>query len=174
MSEYPRWHYFPSSAVPPPWVGEVVKTFAQIQDKIDSSRVQGQKSDGILAHLAPGLKSLNYDVEIGKRASERINRPVLFGDQGQEVVRYEVDAWLENPGVIIEIEAGRAVMGNAFYRDLVRTSLIVNANYLAIAVMLNYEYRSGSRQVSSHDYDIAHDQLDEMYSSALSSLSKVS
>ena len=81
------------------------------------------------------------------------------------MVRYEVDAWLENPGVIIEIEAGRAVMGNAFYRDLVRTSLIVNANYLAIAVMLNYEYRSGSRQVSSHDYDIAHDQLDAMYSS---------
>ena len=165
MSTYPRWHYFPASNEPPNWAREMVEVFANAQKEVDSTKSQGNKSDGILLSLEPGLTGLGYEVETGKKASEKIVRPVLYGNEGAPRVRYEVDAWHEEIGVILEVEAGRGVMGNAFYRDLVRGSLIVGAKYMAIAVMTNYEYKSGGKTTTSKDYDTVRDQLDAIYAS---------
>jgi hypothetical protein len=116
--------------------------FAATQPDIDSRTIQGLQSDGVLAHVRPGLEALGYRVESGKEKRHRIARPVLFGDQGRPRVNYEVDAVLDSEGVLLEVEAGRAMMGNAVYRDLVRTSLIVGARYLALCVMSEYKYNS--------------------------------
>jgi hypothetical protein len=56
-------------------------------------------------------------------------------------------------------------MGNAFYRDLIRTSLIVGARYLAIGMMDQYVYSSGGTKFTSHDYEKSRDQLDAIYAS---------
>jgi hypothetical protein len=115
--------------------------------------------------LYPGLTQLGYLVETSKKAIDKIERPVLFGDEGKPRVHYQIDAWLPDPGVVLEVEAGRGWMGNAFYRDLVRTSLIVGARYLVIGMMDHYIYRSGGKQSTSHDYESARDQLDAIYAS---------
>jgi hypothetical protein len=78
---------------------------------------------------------LGFEVERGKRASAKIRRPVLFGEQGVSRVTYEVDAVHDDLGILVEIEAGRGWMGNAVYRDLVRSALVVDARYLVPGVM---------------------------------------
>ena len=113
--------------------------------------------------MSPGLVQLGYQVELSKKAIDKIERPVLFGDQGKPRVQYQIDAWRPEMGIVLEVEAGRGWMGNAFYRDLVRTSLIVGARFLAVGVMNRYAYKSGGKQLTSHDYENARDQLDAIY-----------
>lgn len=67
--------------------------------------------------------------------------------------------------VLLEVEAGRGARGNAVYRDLIRTSLIVDAQYLALGVMQEYRHKSGGKNVVVHSYADAKDQLDAIYAS---------
>jgi hypothetical protein len=97
---------------------DLTGVFSEAKAKIDTSHVQGEKSDGILGSLCPGLVHLGYEVETSKKAIDKIERPVLFGDEGHPRVHYQIDAWLPDPGVVVEVEAGRGWMGGAFYRDL--------------------------------------------------------
>jgi hypothetical protein len=87
-----------------------------------ATRYDGLTSDSVLAALAPALLPLGYRVELGKRVADRIRLPVLFGDGGRERVAYEVDAFQDDLGVVVEIEAGRGARGNAVYRDLIRAA----------------------------------------------------
>ncbi len=162
---YPRWRYYPTSNVPPSWVTDLTQVFADVQERIDTAHYQGLHSDGILAHLSPGLLELGYAVETSKKAVDKIERPVLFGDEGEPRVHYQIDAWLSDLGVVVEVEAGRGWMGNAFYRDLIRTSLIVGSRYLAIAMMDHYVYASGGKKLTSHDFELTRDQLDAIFAS---------
>jgi len=162
---YPRWFYYPSRVIPPAWVDDVVRVFRSARDRIDSEHVQGKQSDGILAELAPGLMDLGFEIETGKGRDDRITRPVLFGDEGRPRVSYEVDGVHDDLGIVLEVEAGRGWMGNAFYRDLVRTSLILNARYLVLGLMTSYRYKSSGRENVNRSYELAKDQLDAVYAS---------
>lgn len=115
--------------------------------------------------MAEGLRSLGFEVESGKHAADKIRRPVLFGSQGIPRVTYEVDGVHDALGIVFEVEAGRGWMGNAFYRDLIRTSLIVGAKYLMLAMMNEYRYKSGARETTNRSYEQARDQLDAIYAS---------
>lgn len=167
---YPRWTYFPRSAAPPSWVDPVVDVFREQQRQIDSSSVQGLQSDGVLAELASGLRALGFEVESGKAREDKIRRPVLFGDSGAERVSYEIDAWHGELGAVVEVEAGRGWMGNAIYRDLIRTSLIVGARFLVLAVMSEYRYKSSGRVQTNESFVLTRDQLDAVYASGRLSL----
>jgi hypothetical protein len=68
-------------------------------------------------------------------------------------------------GIVVEMEAGRRARGNAVYRDLVRTSLIVGARFLVLGVMQEYRHLSGGRPVSVSSYRDAKEQLDAIYAS---------
>src|SRR5262249_23248076 len=99
-------------------------------------------------------------------ASEPANElsvPVLFGTNGHERVRYDVDAMHDQLGVVVE--AGRGARGNAVYRDLIRASLIVDAQYLALGVMADYRHMSGGREVSVASFAEARAILDAVYAS---------
>jgi hypothetical protein len=139
MSLYPDWRYFPADSPPPGWVHPLVEVFRDHQDEIDSKVVHPKRmqSDHVLAALADDLESsLEFQVERGKNKQGKLPRPVFFGDQGTYLRTYEIDAFQEDLGVALEIEAGRATMGNAIYRDLIQASLIVDVRYLALAVPL--------------------------------------
>ena len=122
-------------------------------------------SDQVLSYLRPGLEELGYQVESGKHRSEKIRRPVLFGDRGTERVAYEVDAVHDDQGILVEVEAGRGARGNPIYRDLVRTSLVVGSRYLALGVMQEYRHQSAGKPVAVESYREAKDQLDAIYAS---------
>jgi hypothetical protein len=142
-----------------------VNVVSDVGRKIDSRSALGLTSDAVLGHLSPGLESLGYLVESSKKHEGRVRRPVLFGDEGSERVAYEVDAVHHELGVLVEVEAGRGARGNAVYRDLVRSSLIVGARFLALGVMIEYRHQSGGKPIVVHSYREAKDQIDAIYAS---------
>ena len=71
--------------------------------------------------------TLGFDVEQGKQKAGKLPRPVFFGDEGTYLRTYEIDAFEPRYGIALEVEAGRATMGNAIYRDLIQGSLMVDA-----------------------------------------------
>lgn len=162
---YPRWTYYPARDAPPLWVAETVDAFKAVEDRIGSVDVTGLTSDGVLTELRPRLERIGFTVEAGKRTADRITLPVLFGEQGRPLVQYDVDGVHDGLGILLEVEAGRGARGNAVYRDLVRTSLIVDAQYLAVAVMQAYKHKSGGKDVVVRSYDDAKAQIDAIYAS---------
>jgi hypothetical protein len=163
--EYPTWVYYPAHSRPPAWVDDLTSAVADARSQIDTATVRGLTSDAVLRALGPGLRTRGYQVEVGKRAGERVERPVLFGTNGHELVRYDVDAMHDQLGVVVEVEAGRGARGNAVYRDLIRASLIVDARYLALGVMADYRHLSGGREVRVASFAEARAILDAVYAS---------
>lgn len=120
-------------------------------------------SDGVLKCLASDLAGLGYSVEATKARADKIRRPVLFGGQGRELVAYEIDAFHDEHRIVVEIEAGRGRAGNALFRDLIRSSLIVDVRFLAIGLAL--EYRYGTKGTTSEDYAWALGEIGAIYAS---------
>jgi hypothetical protein len=162
---YPLWSYYPNRERPPAWVADLIAVVANAEGAIGSRDVSGLTSDKALQALRPGLEALDYRVESGKRREQRIGLPVLFGEQGAARVSYEVDAVHEGLGVLVEIEAGRGARGNAVYRDLIRSALIVDARFLALGVMVEYRHKSGGKDIAVQSYADAKNLLDAVYAS---------
>lgn len=160
-AEYPTWKFYPSRSEPPAWVTDVVAAFAAVSAEIDSRANHGVTSDAALAFLRPGLVSLGFEIESGKTKAGRIKRPVLFGEMGRPRVAYDIDGFHPDHGIVLEVEAGRGAANNADYRDLIRTSLIVDADYLVLAMML--QYRPGTTVMRS--YERTREQIDAIYES---------
>jgi hypothetical protein len=158
---YPMWKFYPSAIEPPSWVSPIIRAFHAAQKGLDSRVNSGVSSDKALALLRPALVRQGFRVETGKGRSMTIRRPVLFGESGKSVVAYEVDGFHPKQGIVLEIEAGRGASNNADYRDIVRTSLMVDAQFLVLAMMLSY--RGGGVAVKS--YEKSRDRLDAIYAS---------
>jgi hypothetical protein len=159
---YPSWKYYPPRARPPEWVAPIVAAFAASREALDSASTRST-SDAALAVLRPALVAVGLDVEAGKKKAEKIGRPVLFGEQGQESLAYEVDGFQAEHGLPLEIEAGRGARGNAVYRDLIEASLLVDARFLVLAVQASYRHKSGGRDVTVQNYRDARNLVDVIY-----------
>jgi hypothetical protein len=163
---YPEWRYFPAYSPPPGWVDPLVAVFEGHRTEIDSMVVHQQRmqSDDVLRVLADDLEGdLGFQVERGKNKQGKLPRPVFFGDRGTYLRTYEIDAFHEEHGIALEIEAGRATMGNAIYRDLIQASLIVDARYLALAVPV--EYRYGEKPTREPSYAKTYSVVEAIYGS---------
>jgi hypothetical protein len=165
VSPYPRWRYFPSYASPPAWVDNVVAVFGANRGQIDSAVVHAKRmeSNDVLAVIADGLQAVGFQVEQGKQKAGKLPRPVFFGDEGSYLRTYEIDAFEPGAGVALEVEAGRATMGNAIYRDLIQGSLMVDARFLALAVPI--EYRYGGRPSREPSYAKTYSVVEAIYGS---------
>ena len=157
--------WYPDSNQPPDWAYKKVEIVRAHGDAVDSSKMRGLTSDKVLQVLEPQLTTMGFEVETGKKRAEKVRRPVLFGENGIERVAYEVDGYHGDFGIVLEIEAGRGARGNATYRDLVRTSLIVGARYLALGVMLEYHHNSGGAATVVESYRETKNQLDAIFAS---------
>lgn len=128
-------------------------------------RKTGIDSDGVLRAISPGLLALGYAVESGKTKAAKIFRPVLFGENGATEVSYEIDAFHDDLGIAVEVEAGRGAAGNADYRDIVRTSLILDANYMALLTPARYRTTSGGKSHTIVAYERTRGQFNAIYAS---------
>lgn len=163
---YPAWSYFPRNVRPPKWALNLVKIVRDAQGAIDTEPLRpahGDRltSDYVLSLLRPGMGGLGYTVESGKHAAQRIRKPVLFGDNGRAEVSYEIDAFHEDFGIAVEVEAGRGAMGNADYRDIIRMSLLLDANYMVLMTPAIYRYGTTSTSAFAR----TRDQLSAIYAS---------
>ena len=85
---------------------------------------------------------LGFEVESGKMRDQKLPRPVLFDEMGDVGMSYSIDAYNKEHGIVMEVEAVRAIRANAIYKDLIQMSLMVDAHYAIIAMPLQYRYKS--------------------------------
>jgi hypothetical protein len=163
--EYPRYMFFPRTKSPPTWVAEVLGVFRKHRDKIDTKSAPHSISDEVLAILRPDLERIGFKVESGKRQTEKLLRPVLFGEMGSHDVKYEIDAFQETNKIVLEVEAGRSIMGNAIFRDIIQMSLMVDADHAVIAMPQVYRYKSGGKTMTNRAYEDGFGILDALWSS---------
>jgi hypothetical protein len=171
MASYPRWRFFPAFRAPPAWVHDLAAIFANHRAEIDSmvDHEERMESNEVLRVLADDLESgMGFTVERGKKRLGKLPRPVFFGDEGSYLRTYEIDAFEPNNGIALEVEAGRATMGNAVYRDLIQGSLLVDARFLALATPV--EYRYGDRPTREPSYAKTYSVVEAIYGSKRLSL----
>lgn len=161
-----RYCYYPRTRAPPEFVDEVVAAFRANEDAISTvDDDNGLKSDDVLDVVRDDLEVIGFDVEEGKKKEEKIYRPVLFGENGEPDLQYEVDGYHEGKRYGLEVEASRAVLGNALYRDLVQAAVMVQVDTLVLVVPNVYRYNSGGRTTESKAYEKSNDVIDTVYAS---------
>jgi hypothetical protein len=120
-------------------------------------------SNGVLSILKPGLTALGFQVEQSKTRTDKIERPVFYGENGIPTLRYQIDAYHDEWRCGLEVEAGRAWMGNAVYRDLIQAMVMVQVDHLCLAVPNEYRYSSGGKPSISQDYKNTLAVVDALY-----------
>ena len=151
-----KWTYFPKNKKITDELMQVVSVFDIQKHNIDSFSKQ-LKSDEVLATVASGLESIGYKVEHSKRDVDKIKMPVLYGECGAIALNFEADAFNEDNGIVIEVEAGRAVTNYQFLKDFFEACCMYDAQYLCIAVRKTYSNRP--------DYEKVCDFFNAMYAS---------
>lgn len=122
------------------------------------------ESNDVLTAIAAGLTASGFAVEQGKKEG-KLRRPVFFGDEGTFLRTYEIDAFHAEHGIALEVEAGRATMGNAIYRDLIQGALMVDARFLALAVPVEYRYKTSGRIAREPSYAKTYSVVEAIYGS---------
>lgn len=151
-----RFTCFPRTEPPPQYSIKVVDVFKQRESQIATAeKATGLESNEVLELLAEGLIKLGFAVESSKKRVGRIDRPVFFGENGIPDLRYQIDAFHDAWSCGLEVEAGRALMGNAVYRDLIQAMVMVQVSHLCLAVPNRYRFQSKGRTKHSDDYDSA-------------------
>jgi hypothetical protein len=106
---------------------------------------------------------LGFQVERGKNKDEKIERPVFYGENGVPNLRYQINGYHPVWRCGLEIEAGRAWMGNAVYRDLIQALVMVQVDHVLLAVPNGYKYLSGGKNTVSSDYKNTCSVADALY-----------
>jgi hypothetical protein len=154
MASSVRFYSFPRTRVPPAFVPQIVSVFQSHETSIATELLtKGLESDSVLQVLAADLASLGFSVETGKKRDGKIKRPVFFGENGVPSLRYEIDAYHNDWKCGVEIEAGRATMGNAVFRDLFQAMVMTDVEHLCLAVPNAYRYNSANKPMVSKDYE---------------------
>jgi len=159
-----RFSTFPRTESPPHFLPSIVSVFTRHHDGISTAQLaKGLTSDVVLERLREDLMALGFEVEAGKQAVNKIRRPVFFGENAVPSLQYQIDPWQPQWRAGLEIEAGRAWMGNAVYRDLVQALVMVNLDHLVLAVPNAYRYMSSGKSVVSNDYGSTIAVADALY-----------
>ncbi len=154
IDPYPKYQFFPSTSPPPVFASRIAEVFAKNRASIDTVALKkGLTSNEVLAKLRPDLVDLGFAVEASKLDADKLQRPVYFGLQGDPTLRYQIDAYQSEWRCGLEIEAGRAWMGNAVYRDLIQAMVMVDVDVLALAVPIAYKFNNSGKQTISNDFE---------------------
>lgn len=164
MPTHVRFMSFPRTEPPPDFIPEVIRTFAENESRIGTvDLAKGLTSNEVLAVLKDGLTNIGFTIEGGKAKDQKIERPVFYGENGRPTLRYQIDGYHPGWKCGLEVEAGRAWMGNAIYRDLIQAMVMVQVDHLCLAVPNSYKYQSGGKETISSDYDNTVAVADALY-----------
>jgi hypothetical protein len=118
-----NWIDFLKSDKPTATAKAVVSAFEAAASRIDSATHQ-LASNRVLAEVTKELDEVGFRVEVDKKADEKIKVPVLFGINGKLEKAFEADAYQEEVGFVLEVEAGRGVTNNQFLKDLFQACMM--------------------------------------------------
>lgn len=159
-----RYMSFPLTEPPPEFAKEIVSVFRKHESRIGTMHLKkGLASNEVLMAIRDDLVMLGFEVEASKIKADKIQRPVFFGENGQPTLMYEIDAYHPIWRCGFEVEAGRAWMGNAIYRDLIQGLVMVQVDTLVLAVPNAYRYLTGGREIINQDYDKTRKVAETLY-----------
>ena len=157
-----RFSTYPRTEAPPHFTEALIRVFTKHVARVSTQALaKGLTSNEVLATVAPDLLTLGFEVETGKSAAAKVERPVFYGENGEPEYADDAPAGYRKCG--IEIEAGRSFTSNAVYRDLIQASLMVDLDYLCLAVPMAYKFKSGGRTTTSRDYENTRAVADALY-----------
>ncbi len=145
-----NWQFYPKSKRITSDLENVIEVFRKHLNLIKSPD-NSLSSNEVLKIMTEDLEVLNYQVENGK--SNRVHVPVLYGRNGTLEKSFNADAYNEELGVVIEVEAGRAVDNNQFLKDLFQACMMDGVTVLIIAVRNYYRIRAKNLQGYKEDKD---------------------
>lgn len=139
----------------------IVEIFKKNENAINSN-FKNRKSNDILLSIKNDLEQIGFEVEGGKG---RLYRPVYFKEFGEPELQYHIDSYHQKDKIALEVEAGRSIRGNAIYRDIIQTSLLVGVDYFAVAVPQIYRFKSNKRDVEDRrNFEMCKSIFDAIYS----------
>jgi len=149
-----KYQFFPRSHCLIPEMIAVVNCFEKIYNEI-YSEIHNLSSNEVLERLYKPLTEIGYNVETGKKSSDKIRIPVLFGLDNKIDKEFNADALSHDGKIVIEVEAGRALDNNQFLKDIFQACMMFGVEYLIIAVRKEYRGRK--------DFDIIYTFLETLY-----------
>lgn len=152
-----RFQFFPRSQGITKEINDIIQCFKFADQKISSENLK-LSSNQVLEQLRPSLEELDYKVEKGKKQNDKIPVPVLFGYDNVIDKSFNADALSKDGRIVIEVEAGRAVINNQFLKDIFQACMMFNVEYLVIAVRNNY--------LGSNDFGKIYTFLETLYISS--------
>lgn len=155
------YQFFPRSHGITPEMNEIIDCFKAVDAKRDSSKQIS--SNEMLALVRPYLEKIGFRVEQGKSKEDKIDVPVLFGENNSIDKSFFADALSKDGRIVLEIEAGRAVRNNQFLKDIFQASMMFDVEYLVIAVLNEYQFNSAGKKIVSQDFQEVKMFLETMY-----------
>ena len=140
----------------------IIDCFKQIEPQLEDESVHRTSND-VLALVRPYLEAIGFAVETGKGKEEKIDVPVLFGENNEVDKSFFADALSADGKIVIEVEAGRAVYNNQFLKDIFQACMMFEVEYLVIAVLNEYSSLSNGKPVIHNDYQIIRTFLETLY-----------
>ena len=156
-----NYQFFPRSHGLTTEMRQIVDCFFAV-DAVKQSN-QHLSSNDMLALVRPHLEQIGFRVEAGKRKEEKIDVPVLFGENNTVDKSFFADALSSDGRIVLEVEAGRAVRNNQFLKDVFQACMMFDVEYLCIAVLNEYRFTSGGRESIGYDYHEVKTFFETMY-----------
>lgn len=155
-----RFQFFPRSRGITTEIQQIIDCFVKADDIRNEKQI---KSNDMLSLVRPFLEENGFQVEKGKSKDAKINVPVLFGEDNAIDKCFAADAVSNDGRIVIEVEAGRAVMNNQYLKDIFQACLMFQVEYLVIAVMNEYTSNVKGRKVAHKDYETIKTSLETLY-----------
>jgi len=149
-----KYQFFPRSRGVTQEIQDVINSFKAVEQQI-ASETSELKSNEVLQIVRPFLEQLQYTVESGKGVNEKIDVPVLFGQDNKIDKSFYADALSADGRIVIEVEAGRATENNQFLKDLFEACMMFDVEYLVLAVRNIYR--------THYDFDRVYSFLETLY-----------
>lgn len=149
-----KYQFFPRSRGVTQEIQDIINSFKAIETQIDSETSE-LKSNEVLQIVRPYLEQLQYTVETGKGVNEKIDVPVLFGQDNKIDKSFYADALSADGRIVVEVEAGRATENNQFLKDLFEACMMFDVEYLVLAVRNVYR--------THYDFDRIYSFLETLY-----------
>lgn len=149
-----RFQFFPRSQGITPEIQNVINCF-EASVHLYASPTFELESNKVLQALRPYLEAAGFLVETGKARGQKIHVPVLFGKQGKTDKAFNADAVSKDGRIVIEVEAGRALVNNQFLKDIFQACMMFSVEYLVIAVRNHYR--------GNDDFDGIYTFLETLY-----------
>lgn len=128
-----RYQFFPRSRGVTKDIQDVIDCFKAVEADIDSE-TKNLVSNDVLAIVRPYLEKHGYKVEMGKSTEEKIDVPVLFGQDNQIDKSFYADALSADGRIVIEVEAGQATENHRFLKDIFEACMMFDVEYLVLTV----------------------------------------